>query len=111
MPNQQAANLDLGDIVLTIQLIDTLAKRGAFFGTELAMIGELRGRFATFLDIIKKQSEAPQPTVAPAPAASDAEVCDLAPVAPIESSPATGDGTLAPIVPITGSGDSPSTAV
>jgi hypothetical protein len=56
---QQAAapQLSLNDLVAVVQLIDVVSRRGAFEGSELAVIGALRNRLEAFL-----KASAPKPS-------------------------------------------------
>lgn len=50
------AELRLNDLAAMVQIIDICSKRGAFEGSELELIGQVRGRLAAFL----KASSPPQ---------------------------------------------------
>jgi hypothetical protein len=71
--NSGSLNLVLGDIAAVVNIIDKVARRGAFEGSELSDVGALRLRFITFLEAVNRlNAEAnPQPkpdNVAAAPA-------------------------------------------
>jgi hypothetical protein len=42
--------IGIGDLVAVIDIIDTCVQRGAFEGSEIAEIGEIRTKFATFIN-------------------------------------------------------------
>lgn len=52
---EQQAGISLQDLAAAVQIIDVCSKRGAFEGTELEAVGQLRGRLAAFV-----QANAPQ---------------------------------------------------
>lgn len=57
---QAAPQLALQDLAAVIQIIDICSKRGAFEGAELEAVGQIRGRFARFVQAnAPKQEEAP----------------------------------------------------
>lgn len=45
----EAPQLGLGDLAAIIQIIDVCSKRGAFEGSELESVGQVRGRIAAFV--------------------------------------------------------------
>ena len=52
--------LGLADLAAVVRLIDTVSRRGAFEGAELAEIGLLRNRFVSFVNAnAPKQEEQP----------------------------------------------------
>ena len=53
-----APEINLGDFAVTVAIIDTVAKRGAFEGQELADVGRLRERLTTFIEYHKPNDEA-----------------------------------------------------
>ncbi len=52
--NSLALNLVLGDIAAVVNIIDKVARRGAFEGQEFSEVGALRGRFITFIEAVNK---------------------------------------------------------
>jgi hypothetical protein len=60
---QAPVQLGLGDLAAVIQIIDVCSKRGAFEGSELESVGQVRGRIAAFV-----QANAPQKPAEEAPA-------------------------------------------
>ena len=56
-----APEINLGDFAVAVAIIDTVAKRGAFEGQELADVGRLRERLTTFIEYHKPNDEAPPP--------------------------------------------------
>ena len=52
--------LTLNDIASVINIIDVVSTRGAFRGEELAEIGTLRNKFATFLQDAQPPETEPQ---------------------------------------------------
>jgi hypothetical protein len=48
--NEDAASLNVQDLVLVVRLIDICSKRGAFEGKELSDVGSLRNRIAAFVE-------------------------------------------------------------
>jgi hypothetical protein len=50
--------LGLGDLAAVIQIIDVCSKRGAFEGTELESVGQVRGRIAAFVQANAPAQEA-----------------------------------------------------
>jgi len=56
-----APEINLGDFAVAVAIIDTVAKRGAFEGQELADVGRLRERLTTFIEYHKPNDEAGQP--------------------------------------------------
>lgn len=60
---QVPVQLGLGDLAAVIQIIDVCSKRGAFEGSELESVGQVRGRIAAFV-----QANAPQKPAEEAPA-------------------------------------------
>lgn len=56
----EAPQLGLGDLAAIIQIIDVCSKRGAFEGSELESVGQVRGRIAAFVQAnapAKEESE------------------------------------------------------
>lgn len=49
--------LSLNDLAAVVRLIDVCSKRGAFEGPELTSVGELRGKFAQFVEANKPPEE------------------------------------------------------
>jgi hypothetical protein len=63
----EAPQLGLGDLAAVIQIIDVCSKRGAFEGTELESVGQVRGRIAAFVQAnAPQQEEAAEGEEAPA---------------------------------------------
>ena len=56
-----APEINLGDFAVAVAIIDTVAKRGAFEGQELADVGRLRERLTNFIEYHKPNDEAPPP--------------------------------------------------
>ena len=56
---QAPVQLGLGDLAAVIQIIDVCSKRGAFEGTELESVGQVRGRIAQFVQANAPKQEAP----------------------------------------------------
>jgi hypothetical protein len=57
---QTPPQLGLADLAAVVRIIDTVSRRGAFEGPELADVGGLRNRFVTFLNAnAPKQDEQP----------------------------------------------------
>lgn len=48
--SEQGATVNLNDFATVINLIDICTERGAFKGNELLAIGQLRQKFANFVD-------------------------------------------------------------
>ncbi len=46
---EEQVQLRLADLGAVIQIIDICSKRGAFEGTELEVVGQVRGRIAEFV--------------------------------------------------------------
>jgi hypothetical protein len=65
---QAPIQLGLGDLAAVIQIIDVCSKRGAFEGTELESVGQVRGRIAAFVKANAPQQEATEETPEEAPA-------------------------------------------
>jgi hypothetical protein len=59
-----APQLSLNDLAAVVQMIDVVSRRGAFEGSELTVIGALRGRFEAFI-----KASAPKPAEEPKPEA------------------------------------------
>ena len=53
-----APEINLGDFAVAVAIIDTVAKRGAFEGQELADVGRLRERLTTFIEYHKPNDDA-----------------------------------------------------
>jgi hypothetical protein len=47
---EQAPNISLNDFVVVVNIIDACSQRGAFKGDELTAVGQLRDKFATFIE-------------------------------------------------------------
>jgi hypothetical protein len=45
----EPVQLSLNDLAAVVRLIDVVSKRGAFDGTELTAVGQIRDKFATFV--------------------------------------------------------------
>jgi hypothetical protein len=45
----QPLNISLNDFVMAVNIIDVCSQRGAFKGDELAVVGQLREKFAAFV--------------------------------------------------------------
>jgi hypothetical protein len=59
-PSKDVPQLGLVDLAAVVRIIDTVSRRGAFEGAELAEIGGLRNRFVAFLNAnAPKQEEQP----------------------------------------------------
>lgn len=56
-----APEINLGDFAVAVAIIDTVAKRGAFEGEELADVGRLRERLTNFIEYHKPNDDAGQP--------------------------------------------------
>jgi hypothetical protein len=65
---QAPIQLGLGDLAAVIQIIDVCSKRGAFEGTELESVGQVRGRIAAFVQANAPKQEATEETSEEAPA-------------------------------------------
>jgi hypothetical protein len=63
-PPVENPGLSLNDITACVSIIDIVTKRGAFEGSEMADVGAVRNRLATFLAAAKAAREpaADQPT-------------------------------------------------
>lgn len=70
--SNNAPQLPLNDLELTVELIDLCSARGAFRGTELTLVGGLRDRLAAFLAAAKAAAEQTQAPATDAPAAETA---------------------------------------
>jgi hypothetical protein len=46
----QGPEIGIGDLVAVVDIIDTCVQRGAFEGSEIAEIGEIRTKFARFIN-------------------------------------------------------------
>jgi len=60
---KEDAKINLKDFATVVSIIDVCTKRGAFEGGELLLVGQLRQKFATFVDEnaeAAKQAEAAQ---------------------------------------------------
>jgi len=68
----QAPGLSLNDLAAAVQIIDVCSKRGAFEGPELETVGQVRGRFAAFIEANKPAEEAAAEGDAEAPATEEA---------------------------------------
>ena len=55
--------LNVNDIASALQIIDVVAKRGAFAGEELTQVGMLRDRLAAFVKAAQEQAAAEQEKV------------------------------------------------
>lgn len=55
----EAPQLKLQDLAAAVQIIDACAKRGAFEGSEMEVVGAIRGRLAAFLQANAPKEEAP----------------------------------------------------
>jgi|TARA_B110000259_G_scaffold178196_1_gene216191 hypothetical protein len=66
-PPVENPGLSLNDITACVSIIDIVTKRGAFEGPEMADVGAVRNRLATFLAAAKAAQEpaADQPTDQP----------------------------------------------
>ena len=58
----QDQGLSLNDITACVSIIDIVTKRGAFEGSEMADVGAVRNRLATFLAAAKTAQEESNPT-------------------------------------------------
>jgi len=56
---QAPVQLGLGDLAAVIQIIDVCSKRGAFEGTELESVGQVRGRIAQFVQANAPKQQEP----------------------------------------------------
>jgi hypothetical protein len=66
MKEEKVVELELNDIASCVKVIDIVTKRGAFEGSELADVGGLRNRLATFVDAqVENQREAEEPAEEP----------------------------------------------
>jgi hypothetical protein len=63
-PPVENPGLSLNDITACVSIIDIVTKRGAFEGPEMADVGAVRNRLATFVDAAKAAQEpaSDQPT-------------------------------------------------
>jgi len=57
----QENGIGMQDIAACVQIIDIVTKRGAFEGAELADVGTVRNRLASFLEA-NKPAEEEEPT-------------------------------------------------
>jgi len=57
-PTEENQGLSLNDIGACVSIIDIVTKRGAFEGPEMADVGAVRNRLATFLDAAKAAQDA-----------------------------------------------------
>jgi len=58
-----APEINLRDINAVVQIIDTVAKRGAFEAKEFQTVGTVRDRFVAFLEYhLPKKEEEEEPT-------------------------------------------------
>jgi hypothetical protein len=48
--NEERAQIDLNDFTTVVSIIDTCTERGAFKGNELLVVGQIRERFANFVN-------------------------------------------------------------
>ena len=48
-------DIDYNDVAGMVQLIDVCSKRGAFEGSELQMVGQLRTKLAGILETAQKE--------------------------------------------------------
>lgn len=54
------ANLNVNDLAVMVNIIDSAAERGLFKGTELKVVGDLRERLVEFVKQVNEQNkEAP----------------------------------------------------
>lgn len=54
------ANLNVSDLAIMVNIIDSAAERGLFKGTELKVVGDLRERLVEFVKQVNDQNkEAP----------------------------------------------------
>lgn len=60
MMSEQSVQLQIGDLVGAVQVIDIATQRGAFRGEELSQIGGVRDRIAAFIKA-NEQQPAEQP--------------------------------------------------
>jgi hypothetical protein len=56
-PPVENPGLSLNDITACVSIIDIVTKRGAFEGPEMADVGAVRNRLASFLDAAKAAQE------------------------------------------------------
>jgi hypothetical protein len=54
---QAPIQLGMGDLAAVIQIIDVCSKRGAFEGPELESVGQIRGKFAAFVQANQPPAE------------------------------------------------------
>ena len=59
---EENQGLSLNDITACVSIIDIVTKRGAFEGSEMADVGGVRNRLATFLEAAKAAQEEANPT-------------------------------------------------
>jgi hypothetical protein len=45
----EQTNISLNDFIVVVNIIDTCSQRGAFKGDELAVVGQLRDKFASLV--------------------------------------------------------------
>lgn len=50
-------NITINDIIMMVNIIDACSERGAFKGNELASVGTLRDKLATFVRENKPEDE------------------------------------------------------
>ena len=53
---EETIAINLSELALVVQIIDTCSKRGAFEGSELVTVGQLRNKIEAFV-----KANAPQP--------------------------------------------------
>ena len=84
-----APEINLGDFAVAVAIIDTVAKRGAFEGQEVADVGRLRERLTNFIEYHKPNDEAPQPPEEAVAAetldSADTDIIDIDDVAETEA--------------------------
>ena len=51
------ANLNVNDLAIMVNIIDTSAERGVFKGTELKAVGDLRERLVEFVKQVTDQNK------------------------------------------------------
>ena len=51
------ANLNVNDLAVMVNIIDTSAERGVFKGTELKTVGDLRERLVEFVKQVNEQNK------------------------------------------------------
>ena len=56
-------SITINDVASMVELIDVVARRGAFEGSELVQVGQLRNKLAEFVKAAKVPKALPPPEV------------------------------------------------